>query len=287
MTRAALSTRPPFMVRQADLTGLERIGSRIDLHACVDSTNTVAFEAAATGAPDGTVIVADAQDAGRGRLGRSWHSPAGRNLYLSILLRAPLPRQIVTALPFLAAVALRNAIHDHTGLDAATKWPNDVVMNDRKVGGILVEARGRSARTTLAVVGIGVNINWPRRTMPAELRPTATSLQEELGRPINRPRLLVALLNRFDGGYTQLIHDRSGSLLTDWSRSCVTLNQTVEVHTPAGLITATAVSIDPAGRLMLRCPDGSTTAVTADATVRITTGDSTAQATRGTHALRH
>ncbi len=286
MSRTTTTERPPLTVPRADLTG-GRIGSRIDLHTAVDSTNTTAFEASGAGAPDGTVIVADAQRAGRGRLGRSWNSPPGRNLYLSIVLGAPFPRQTVAALPFLAAVALRDAIRDLTGLDAATKWPNDVIINGRKVGGILVEARERGSQTTVAVVGIGVNVNWPRRSMPADLRPTATSIQTEQGRAVSRPRLLVTLLNRFDAGYERLRRQGSGPLLEDWSRTCITLGRRVTIESPSGIITATAVAVDPSGRLMIRRPDGSTTAVTADAVVRPAIGDLTAPTTRRSHALRH
>ncbi|MEW6325759.1 MAG: biotin--[acetyl-CoA-carboxylase] ligase [Nitrospirota bacterium] len=206
-----------------------RIGARIDRHRQVDSTNTAAFDAAAAGAPDGTVVVADAQRAGRGRLGRVWASPAGRNLYCSILLRPPLTAVTVAALPFLAAVAARDAIQAATGLTVKTKWPNDLIIHNRKVGGILVETRRAGAQTALAVVGIGINVNWPRRSMPAPLQPIATSVQAELGQPVSRSRLLTALLTRFNQDYDRLRRDGAAPLMKRWSRSSLTLRQLVDV----------------------------------------------------------
>jgi BirA family biotin operon repressor/biotin-[acetyl-CoA-carboxylase] ligase len=260
-----------------------RIGTRIDRHRLVDSTNRVAFDAAADGAPDGTVIVADAQLAGRGRLSRRWHSPAGRNLYLSILLRPPLPQTVTAALPFLAAVAALDAIRAATGLSVMTKWPNDLTINGLKVGGVLVETRRAGAQTRLAVVGIGINVNWPRRLMPPSLRPTATSVQTELGRSASRPRLLAALLDRFDRGYRRLSRNGSAPLMKRWSRSCLTLQQLVRVRTPAGALTGRAAAIDGAGRLTLHHADGSTSRLTVDGTMQLRPAE---PAVGVVHALR-
>ena len=263
-----------------------RIGTRIDRHRLVNSTNGAAFDAAAADAPDGTVIVADAQRAGRGRMGRTWESPAGRNLYLSILLRPPLPPSVTTALPFLAAVTAGDAIRAATGLPVMTKWPNDLIIHDRKIGGILIETRCIGADTVLAVVGIGVNVNWPRRAMPEPLRATASSLQAELGRPVNRSRLLAALLNQFDRGYRRLRCDGSAPLLHAWSRRCLTLEQPVHVKTPTGLLAGWAEAIDRTGRLTLRHADGSISRVTVDTTLQLRPTDPVASMSGAADALR-
>ena len=258
----------PLTVSRSQLT-TRRIASRIDLHSSIDSTNTAAFDAAAAGAPDGTVIAADSQRAGHGRRGRLWHSPPGRNLYLSILLRPPLPSAVTAALPFLAAVAARDAIRDVTGLAAQTKWPNDLLIHERKIGGVLVKTRRQGTRTLLAVVGIGLNVNWPRRAMPPPLQEIASSLQTERGRLVSRSRLLAALLNRFDDGYRRLCRDGSAALMAAWSRSCLTLQQLVLVSTADGPLDGRAEAVDRAGRLTLRHGDGSISRVTVDDTLHL------------------
>jgi BirA family biotin operon repressor/biotin-[acetyl-CoA-carboxylase] ligase len=260
-----------------------RIGARIDRHPIVDSTNQSAFDAAAAGAPDGAVIVADAQRAGRGRLGRRWDSPTGRNLYLSILLRGPFLPPVVTGLPFLGAIAARDAIRELTGLTTQLKWPNDLMINGRKVGGILVEARSAGGETTLAVVGIGVNVNWPTRAMPDELRATATSLEQELGRPLDRPGLLAALLNRFDSGYDRLRDEGGNWVMEDWSRSCLTLGRMVSVETSTGTLAGLAEAVEPSGHLRLRHTDGSISRLSVEATVRLRPADDNTPISGGIH----
>ncbi|HUJ79914.1 MAG TPA: biotin--[acetyl-CoA-carboxylase] ligase [Nitrospiria bacterium] len=266
---------------------LRRIGSRIDLEEIVDSTNGSAFDAATAGAPDGTVIVAEAQRAGRGRQGRRWESPSGRNLYLSILLRGPFPQPVLTGLPFLAAVAARDAIESHTGLSPRLKWPNDLLLNDRKAGGILVEARSAGGDTVLAVVGVGLNVNWPVRALPDALRAVATSIEIELGRPCDRSALLAEFLARFDRGYGRLYDEGAGWLLDEWSRRCVTLGRTVAVETASGPLTGLAEAVEPGGLLRLRHADGSVSRLSVEATITLRPDHPQAPTTEAAHALRH
>jgi len=272
------------------LPAMRRIGERIDRFPIVESTNGSAFEAAAAGAPDGTVIVADAQRAGRGRLCRHWSSPAGCNLYLSILLRGPFPQTVVTALPFLAAVATRDAIRDVIGEAAGVivhiKWPNDLIINDRKVGGILVEARSAGGESLLAVVGIGLNVNWPSHAMPDELKATATSLEQELGRSLDRSGLLTAVLHRFDHGFGRLCKEGAMWLIDEWSRSCQTLGQTVDIETSSGSLTGLAEAVEPGGLLRLRHTDGSSSRLSVEATLRLRPSGPHSPITGVTRALR-
>lgn len=275
----------------APLPATQRIGARIDLFPIVESTNGSAFEAAAAGAPDGTVIVADAQRAGRGRLGRHWNSPTGCNLYLSILLHGPFPQTVMTGLPFLAAVSTRDAIRDvvgeAAGLIVQIKWPNDLIINDRKVGGILVEARSAGVETLVAVVGIGLNVNWPSSAMPDELKVTATSLEQELGRPMDRSGLFTAVLHRFDHGYNRLCEEGVTWLIDDWSRSCRTLGRTVTVETSSGPLTGLAEAVEPCGHLRLRHSDGSTSRLSVEATFRLRPSEPQTPIAGVTHALRN
>jgi len=268
-----------------------RIGVRLDRHPVVESTNRSAFDAAAAGAPDGTVITADALRAGRGRQGRAWASPPGCNLYVSILLRGPFSRPVVTGLPFLAAIAARDAIRDVTaqhgaGLTPQLKWPNDLIINARKAGGLLVEARSAGVDTALAVVGIGLNVNWPAAEMPDELKETATSLEQELGRPVDRDGLLAALLQRFETGYVRLQNEENGWLIDDWSRSCLTLGRTVSVETSSGPLTGLAEAVEPGGHLRVRHADGTISRLSIDATLRLRSVTGHSPSPGAGHALR-
>jgi len=163
----------------------------------VDSTNEEVRRRAAAGAPEGLVVVADTQTAGRGRRGHSWHSPPGVGVYLSILLRPNIPAAEAVALPLRAGLAAWSTVASfcvQRGLVPVLKWPNDVLVSGLKVAGILVESTsGKDGLVDVAVVGIGVNV--VAHPMPPELEPTATSLQAALGRPVARAEVAARLLD--------------------------------------------------------------------------------------------
>jgi BirA family biotin operon repressor/biotin-[acetyl-CoA-carboxylase] ligase len=178
----------------AALAGDSRLRGWIDLRyfAEVGSTNDVALQLAATGAPEGTAVLADVQRSGRGRRGHVWHSPPGTGVYLSTIVR---PHQSALPLVTLAAgVAAARAIAALTSLPIELKWPNDVVIGRpwRKVGGVLCEASGSAGRIEAVVVGIGLNVG--AATYPPEIAARATSLESELGREVDRDRVVVELL---------------------------------------------------------------------------------------------
>jgi BirA family biotin operon repressor/biotin-[acetyl-CoA-carboxylase] ligase len=158
----------------------------------VDSTNEEVRRRAAAGAPEGLVVVADSQTAGRGRRGHTWHSPPGAGVYLSLLLRPKVPAAEAVALPLRAGLATCRALRA-LGLEPVLKWPNDVLVGGRKVAGILVESvTGREGLVDVAVVGIGVNV--AAHPMPADIAHTATSIESALGRPVPRADLAARLL---------------------------------------------------------------------------------------------
>src|SRR5580698_5478897 len=165
---------------------------RLHHFATIGSTNTYALEQARQNAPHGSFYVADEQTAGRGRSDHSWQSNAGQGLYLSVLLRPELPMAEVIWLPLIAGLAAHNAIREVTALTADLRWPNDLLIENRKAGGILVEAQAESGRATAAVIGIGINLHQQR--FPAGLSTPATSLDLETGRATSRQQLLIALL---------------------------------------------------------------------------------------------
>ena len=175
-----------------------RLGGRVEFHASIGSTNDRAWELLAHG-DEGTAVVADLQTAGRGRRGRAWSSPPGVNLMVSVGLRPRLPASDAWQLGAATALAVLGACRSHLPLaerdGLSLKWPNDVVdERGRKLAGLLLETAIRDGRVGEAVLGAGMNVNWPREEMPAELAPRATSLVEISGRQVDRVALLQAYL---------------------------------------------------------------------------------------------
>jgi len=161
-----------------------------------DSTNNDALTAARAGAPHGSVWFADEQSAGRGRGGNAWRSAAGEGLYVSVLLRLPIPTARLLLLPLAAGLAAADAVRAVSGIEIDLRWPNDLLIGPRKTGGILVEANLESKNQPYAVVGIGINVQ--QHTFPSSLATPATSLDLEAGRAISRQTLLVALLKSLE-----------------------------------------------------------------------------------------
>jgi BirA family biotin operon repressor/biotin-[acetyl-CoA-carboxylase] ligase len=172
--------------------------------AVTDSTNRVAMEMAESGARHGTVVVADAQTAGRGRMGRRWESPAGKNLYVSLLLRPPVPAVDATRLALVAGVALADAV-EAVGVPAALKWPNDLYCGGRKAAGILAEMASDTDGVRHVVIGVGLNVNAEESDFPADLRGAATSLRICAGRAFRRADVLSRLLDAFGVRYAEFL----------------------------------------------------------------------------------
>ena len=229
------------------------VGRALEVHPVIDSTNARAVALARAGAPEGLVVVAEEQTAGRGRLGRRWHAPAGGALLVSLLFRPslkPAQAQRVTMVCSLAAVA---AVEEVCGLRARIKWPNDVVLADAKIGGLLTELGVSAGALAFVVVGIGLNVNMDVATLPDLVTP-ATSLSSELGRPVSRRDLLVAFLRRADDLYGRL---RGGwSPREAWRDALATLGRQVIVATPEETIHGVAEDVDDDGALLVRTADG-------------------------------
>jgi BirA family biotin operon repressor/biotin-[acetyl-CoA-carboxylase] ligase len=194
--------------QQFDLTAVNRAltGTRfahsLQHFVSVDSTNSLLLAAAAEGASEGTVYVADEQTAGRGRGGHQWHSSAGDGLYVSVLIRPPLPLREALWISLATGLAAQRAIRETAGLRIDIRWPNDLLLNEKKCGGILVETSVEGPTLRFAVIGIGININHAE--FPPELADLATSLRIESGDAQNREKLLTALLRALDLELTQL-----------------------------------------------------------------------------------
>jgi BirA family biotin operon repressor/biotin-[acetyl-CoA-carboxylase] ligase len=221
----------------------------------VDSTNTVAMELGERDAPHGTVVVADRQTMGRGRLGRQWVSSAG-NIFMSILLRPTVTPANAALLTMTAAVACARALREATGLLVEIKWPNDLVVSDKKLGGILTEMKSRGTRILFVVVGIGINLNSGAADLSPELGATATSLQVETGRDILKTGLISRILREIRLWYDEMTQGDRDRILDEWRRLSHTLGRKVRITSANGSFEGLAETIDEEGRLIVRLPSG-------------------------------
>ncbi len=225
------------------------------------STNADALEAARAGAPHGSVYFADEQTAGRGRGGHGWISAAGEGLYVSVLLRPPIPAARLPLLPLAAGLAAADAIHAVSGLAIDLRWPNDLLIGPRKVGGILVEAKSESKSQPHAVVGIGINVH--QRSFPPDLATPATSLDLEMGARIARQPLLAALLKSLEREVAALADPAAAKVIPARVEQASTWvhGRSVEVHGPQACNGVTA-GLDENGFLRVETAHGVVTVQT-------------------------
>jgi BirA family transcriptional regulator, biotin operon repressor / biotin---[acetyl-CoA-carboxylase] ligase len=256
------------------LTGIEFV-RRIEYRFKVGSTNDIAKQLGAEGAPEATLVIADEQTAGRGRLGRAWWSPPGTVIAMSLLLRPTFPPRRAHRLTMLAGLAAAEAIEQVTGQRIGLKWPNDVVIEqmaigDRryaihKLGGILTETAISGKVIEFAVVGLGLNVNVDFRGR-VDL-PEATSLMMELGHEVDRLAVLRALVERLAERYAVI--DRDEQLLANWSARLTTLGRQVVAQRGDESIEGLAEGVDESGALLIRTDDGALCRVdAADVTLR-------------------
>lgn len=230
----------------------------------VDSTNRYAKELARAGAAHGTLVLADRQTAGRGRRGRGWISPAGENIYMSLILRPDMPPAQVARLSLLTALATANAIKRAAGLDARIKWPNDIVIGGRKVCGLLLEMDATEDRVESVIAGVGINVH--QTAFDSEIARTAASIDLLAGRRIGRAAMVRAFLQEYEQAWAL-----SGSAMMDAYRArSATLGQRVQVIGLSGTYTGVAECVTDSGSLMVRADeDGAVREVlAADVSVR-------------------
>jgi BirA family biotin operon repressor/biotin-[acetyl-CoA-carboxylase] ligase len=234
----------------------QKIGRDIRVFEQTTSTNDVIEKLARDGVKEGAVVFAEAQTAGRGRLGRTWMSPARKGLWFSVLLRPSLIPQAATQLTVASAAALRNAIESHTGLKAEIKWPNDILISGKKVAGILTELSAELDRIKYILVGVGVDVNLNPSDFPPELRTQATSLKIELGKPIVRVELAAAILRELDREYARILVGEFSAVADEWEKHCTTIGQRLVIHLGDRRICGRAESLGEDGALLLRTDHG-------------------------------
>lgn len=253
-----LLTAPDLMIPEEIRAGLgtSRIGRRVICYREIDSTNDTAFGLAEDGAEEGTVVIAEAQRRGKGRLGRQWQSPAGVNLYCSVILRPPIPPVMAAQMTFLSAVAAALAIETLTPLAPSIKWPNDLLLNGAKVAGLLNEMSAETEKVNFIVLGIGVNINMRREHFIGELRHPATSLLLETGSPVSRLAFTRALLEALDALYAGYLKQGYAPVREEWLKRSNVLGKKVRVAFQEKELSGIAESIDEEGALLVRSADG-------------------------------
>ncbi|MDF2630353.1 MAG: transcriptional repressor, BirA-like [Symbiobacteriaceae bacterium] len=247
----------PDAVTPAEITpGLatRSFGRQIEYRESVGSTNDLAKQLARAGAPEGLLVIADEQTAGKGRLGRAWTTPRGSALAMSLVLRPALPPVQAPRVTLVAAVAVAEAVRAVTGLPVGIKWPNDLQVAGRKVCGILTEMEAEIDRVAFVVCGMGLNVNLPRESLPEAFRSSATSLMAELGASVGRAPLVQAMLARFEEAYDELLSGRFAAVLERWRALSITLGQPVRVLSVTGeaAVEGLAVDVDEEGALLVR-----------------------------------
>ncbi len=233
------------------------LGQCLYLHQELPSTNSEALALAHAGAAHGTVVVAESQSAGKGRRTRTWHSPPGANIYCSVVVRGIGPEcalaEWLSWVPLTSALAVAEAVQTAASLSLSLKWPNDLLLHERKVGGILCESSHVSATDPTVVIGIGLNVNMPQESFPDDLRSIATSLFEVARHPIDRNRLIAQLLFELEQGLNELRSHGSERLRRAYTARCSTLGRRVRaLMGPGQELLGTAESISTDGALQIR-----------------------------------
>lgn len=232
------------------LTSL-RIGKKIVSLAETVSTNAVAFKMAEAGAEEGSVVIAECQTGGKGRLGRKWASPAGVNLYCSIILRPPIQPVAAPQLTFLSVIAAARAIEQLTPLKPRIKWPNDILLNGKKVAGLLNEMSAETDKVNFVILGIGVNLNMSAEQFPEDLRHPATSLYIETGEKVDRTVFTRTMLQELDSLYSTFLAEGYAQARSEWLKRSRLEGATVTVTDNNTVRTGKVIGIDEYGALLL------------------------------------
>ena len=248
----------PDVLSKAEIESLvttKWAGRQVVYYDETDSTNNQAKAAGEKGEVHGTLFVADRQTAGKGRRGRGWESPSGNSVSMTILLRPEIPPVKAPMLTLVMALAVADGIRDALGVDAGIKWPNDIVLNKKKICGILTEMSTEIDYINYVVIGVGINVN--QETFPDEIKETATSLKVETGKPVKRAGVIATVMERFEQYYEQFVQREDLSGIREAYEAClVNRDRDVRVLDPAGAYEAHAKGINDTGELIVVLPDG-------------------------------
>ncbi|OQX92919.1 MAG: biotin--[acetyl-CoA-carboxylase] ligase [candidate division Zixibacteria bacterium 4484_95] len=229
---------------------------RIFSYETIGSTNKTAHYFAKTGLPEGTLIIANTQSKGRGRLGRKWHSPAGKGLYFSLILRPKLPPDKTPGLSLTAGLAIIRAIYTTLNLKTQMKWPNDILYNRRKLAGILIELAAELDRVEYVVVGIGINVNHIKKDFPRPLHRTATSLKIITKKEVSRISLLQNILVQFEKLYGNFCRHGFKYIASELNQHSAVLGKRVTLSLGKKKITGKVIGFDDNGGLLIKNRSG-------------------------------
>jgi len=226
----------------------------------VGSTNDVAAELARNGAPHGTVVTAECQTKGRGRLERRWFSPPGENLYMSFVLRPEISPVRLPFITFVCSIALYEALCD-LGVEASIKWPNDLMVGEKKAAGILAEMEMDGDEVSAVILGVGVNINMTRKELDellGEISTSSTSVSESIGRRVDRALFTASLIDNLEKWYLRFISKGPEYIGREWTKRSMMVGRRVRVSTPEDSFEGVVQGIDGDGHLMVERADGAT-----------------------------
>lgn len=244
----------PAEIKQ--LLNTRSLGQEIRHFQKISTTNDMAKDLAIQGQAEGLLVIAEEQTVGKGRLGRQWVSPQGKGLWFSLLLRPLINPQEAPKLTVLAAVAVAQSIRKITGLPAQIKWPNDVLVEGKKVCGILTEMNAEMDRVNYIVVGIGINVNQTKEDFPIELTEIATSVAMAWGQTVKRIDLLTEILQNLDNLYYRFLQGDYGEAWEVWRQLSCTIGKNVMISGPNWQVKGLAVDIDQDGALEVVLPTG-------------------------------
>ncbi|ETT53244.1 BirA family transcriptional regulator, biotin operon repressor / biotin-[acetyl-CoA-carboxylase] ligase [Paenibacillus sp. CF095] len=225
------------------------------------STQGDVLKLAEKGQAEGAVVIAEEQTGGRGRFGRQWFSPPGKGIWMSVLLRPDLPLQHTPQLTLLTGVAVCRAVRACSGADAGIKWPNDLLIDGRKVCGILLESTVEDHEVRYCIAGIGVDVNFDPEDYPEDLTTIATSLKMETGQSVDRTKLTAAILTELEQLYYLYQKEGFGVISALWEALSVSMNREITVTNPHGVIEGKAIGLDPSGALIVEKHDGEHTLI--------------------------
>jgi len=232
------------------------LGKTIHYFHALDSTNSKAYDLANRGAEEGEIVIAESQTKGKGRLGRNWFSPPYLNLYLSVILRPEISPHQAPLITLMAAVATAEAIEKSSGLRPLIKWPNDILLNGRKMAGLLNEIKSETDRIHFIILGIGVNLNIDEKMFPKEIRSIATSMKREMGEGVSRKDLLASLLRGLEQWYTVFLKDGGNVILESWRRWAQIKGRRVKMASFGETIAGRAIDVDSDGALIIETKHG-------------------------------
>jgi BirA family biotin operon repressor/biotin-[acetyl-CoA-carboxylase] ligase len=251
---------PEKIIPDEILFGLktEFIGRNIYYEETIDSTQKIAQKLALEGKEEGTLVVAEEQIGGRGRLDRNWHSPKYKGIWMSLILKPAIPMMKAPQLTLLTAVAVVQGIQEITNLQADIKWPNDLLLNGKKITGILTELQADSDRIHSLIIGIGINVNQQKQDYPEELQKIATSLAIETKKSWNRAAIIQAILIQLEKLYTIYLEKGFYPIKLLWESYSISIGTGITANTITGSIKGTALGITDDGVLLLQDENGVT-----------------------------